>query len=123
MPSPFRIGREDLLRSKVVQPGWYPALIKSVTTKPAKTDGSLNTTIHCVIQGGAFDGVPVDRLFSEKAPGFAENFVVAVTGAPVDPDQEYDFERAVGKEVMIYVKNREWQGRLTNDIADFKAKS
>ena len=120
MPSPFRISKEDLLRSKIVQPGWYTANIKAVTQKAAKTDGSTNTVVSFVIKGGAFDGVPLDRVFSEKSPGFAENFVTAIQGRkPKAEGEDFDFDRAVGKDIRVYVTNDKYAGRLVNRAEDF----
>ena len=120
MPSPFKISKEDLLRSKLIPPGWYPSTIRAVTQKAAKTDGSTNTEIDLVVSGGPFDGVPVIRVFSEKAPGFAKNFAAAVLGRPVrDDGEEFDFERAVGKKIKVYYTNEKYLGRLVNRAEDF----
>lgn len=121
MPAKFTVTKEDLLRSKTVQPGWYTCLVKSVEQAPAKTDGSLNTNVMFVIKGGVFDGVPVDRTFSEKAPGFAVSFIEAVIGRKMTADGgEFDLEQAKGRELKVYIKNETYQNRLVNRAEDFK---
>lgn len=121
MPAMFNVSKQDLLRSKTVQPGWYPAVIKSVTQKAAKTDGSTNTIVTFNIQGGTYDGVPIDALFSEKAPGFASPLIAAILGRPLKAEGEgVDLEFGVGKKIMIYVKNDIYQGRTVNKAEDYK---
>jgi hypothetical protein len=69
-----------------------------------------------------FEGVPVDGLFSEKAPGFAAPLMAALLGRPVNPEgEDVDFEMGIGKEVLIYVINDKYMGRMTNKIEDYKA--
>jgi len=121
MPARFGISREDQLRSKTVTPGWYTCLIKSVEQKPAKTDGSTNTNVEFVVEGGPFDGVPVGRTFSEKAPGFAVRFIEAIIGRKIKPEgEDFDFEMATGKKVRVYIKNDTYQGRAVNRAEDFE---
>ena len=50
MPSMLSATPQDLLRSKVIEPGMYVGVIKSVVQKPAKTDGSTNTIFTFIIK-------------------------------------------------------------------------
>ena len=123
MPTPFGVSKEDILRSKIVTPGWYAAVVKSVAQKAAKTDGSTNTIISFKVVGGTYDGVPIDTLFSEKAPGFAVPLMEALLGRKISPDgEQVDFEKAVGKEILIYVKNGMFNNRPKNEIEDYRPK-
>lgn len=124
MPSKFQITREDILRSKTVDPGWYKGLVKNVVQKAAKTDKSTNTEVHFILQdAGAFSGIPVTGRFSEKAPGFAINFVAALLGENNIGEEggEWDFDRAIGKTIEIMVVNDMYDGRLTNKVVDYRA--
>lgn len=123
MPIPFGVSKDDILRSKTIIPGWYAAVVKAVNTKAAKTDGSMNVIFTFKLTGGAYDGTPVDTLFSEKAPGFAVPLMEALLKRKVNPEgEQFDFEKAVGQELLVYVKNEEYQGRMLNKAADFKPK-
>ena len=116
------ITRENLLRSKVVPPGWQRMLVKSVLQATAKTDGSDLVKLVLVVVGGNYDGVPIDHNFSEKAPGFAVPFIEAIIGRKVNPDgEDFDMAQAQGREVMGYVKNEEYKGQIKNHVADFRA--
>jgi hypothetical protein len=118
MPNPFKIGKTDLLRSKTVTPGWYPAVVKSVEDKTAST-GVPGKVIELIIEGGPFDGVPLTARFWENAAGFAAPFVYAITGKKVEDAGEFMLENSVGKKVKVYVKNKEWQGKMGNEPVDF----
>ena len=115
------ITREDLLRSKVVTPGWYACKVTNVTESPAKTDGSLNYNIDMVItQDGPFNGVPLRRVFSEKAVGFAEHFIEAFLGKKIDENGgQFELANAVGRSLDVFVKNGKVENRLVNQAEDF----
>jgi hypothetical protein len=122
----MRITADDLKRGVVMDHNWYPAVVKSVEVKPSKGDGSTNWNYKIEIlqgknkDGKELQGVIVYRLFNEKAMGFAVPFVEAC-GQKITPDgAEIDPNYPVGKKLMIYVKNREYEGRLQNEVADFR---
>ncbi len=118
----FNITREDMLRSKTVEPGWYKVMVKSLSSKDASTDQSLLIIVDLVVvQDGAFKDVPLRAQFSEKAMGFSVPFFAAC-GAPInEAGGQYDFERTKGKTILVYVKNEIYQGRVLNKIEDYKA--
>lgn len=120
MPS-ITISREDMLRSKTIKPEWYKAKVKRVGEKPAKTDGSTTWPVDFIIvTPGEFEGVPVNTVFSEKAPGFAVKFIEACGGTIGKDGGSFDLARAEGKELMIYVDNDVYDSRLTNKVKDYK---
>jgi len=122
MPLVFTITKEDVLRSKVLAPGWYKAQVKKVEATTAGTDGSAGAVVSfSITQPGEFHGTPLDTRFWEKAPGFSVPFFRACGAAVTEAGGNFDFEKSVGREVLIYVQNRMYQNRLTNDIVDYKA--
>lgn len=119
--SKIRISREDMLKSKVVEPGWYPCEIVRSSEAPSKTDGSMNYTVEMKILDGPFKDVTVYRLFNEKGMGYAVRFLESL-GAKVDPDKggEFDLDRAVGKKLTVYIKNEIYEGQMRNRVEDFR---
>ena len=121
----MRISADDLKRGTIVDPNWYPAVVKTLEVKPAKGDGSTNWNYKLEIlqgknkDGKELSGVVVYRLFNEKAMGFVAPFFEAV-GHKVSPDSDLDPNYPIGKKLMIYIKNREYEGRLQNEVADFR---
>jgi len=121
----MRFSADDLRRNLVLDPNWYPAVVKSLEIKPAKTDASTNWNYKLEILSGKgkdgkdYAGTSVYRMFNEKAMGFARPFVEAL-GVSLKEDDEFDPNSAIGKKLMVYVKNREYEGKLQNDVADFR---
>ena len=120
----FQVSREDMLRSKTVEPGWYKARITKVSQEAAGTDGSTNTWVDFIItQDGPFKDVPVRRNFNEKAPGFIVPFVTALGTKVGENGGNFDIELSKGKEMLIYIKNGMWTNRPQNNVEDFKSLS
>ena len=119
---PFQITREDLLRGRTVSPGWYPFIVKNAEKGEAKTDGSMKVDVELVVLEGPFKDIPISRTFSEKAPGFAVNYLESIMHKKIDPDKggQFDFSATVGKKVWGYVKNDTYQNRLVNRVEDFR---
>ena len=121
----MRFSADDLKRGVVMDPNWYPAVVKTLEIKPAKSDGSTNWNYKFEILSGKgkdgkdYTGTNVYRLFNEKAMGFARPFVESL-GIQLKEDDEFDPNSAIGKKMMIYVKNREYEGKLQNEVADFR---
>lgn len=124
MPIPFSITKDDLLRSKLVTPGWYTLRIKNITQGPGKKDeNAMTTRFDFEIVDGAlkeFIGVPISHWLSEKAPGMAIPLLQALSGKKMDENgMDLDLEKAIGKNVKGYVKNEPYMNRMTNKISDF----
>lgn len=111
--------KEDLLRGKKVDPGWYNVKVTGVKPYEAKSDGSQNWDVEMKIIGGPFEGVPVKKTFNEKAPGFAIRFAAAFGYKPSPDGGEIDLEKTVGRSLKIYIKNDMYNGRPTNKIEDY----
>jgi hypothetical protein len=122
------ITKEDLLKSKILEPGWYKVKITNATSKPASTDGSIVYTLEMVVTSGPKQkdgampaGLKLFRTYSEKAPGFAVKLFQAL-GAKIDPEKgaEVDFASTVGRELGAYVKNDLYKGVMKNVVEDFQ---
>lgn len=121
----FTFNKEDLLRGKVVDgAAWFNLEITGIEVKPAKSDpSSENTTVKFKIVGGPYDGVPVQRLYSEKAIGFMKPLVEALIGKELKAGDAFDLDdKQVGKQVQGYIKpNVTTNNTPFNDVQDFKA--
>jgi hypothetical protein len=128
MPLKFIVTREDMLRGKILDPGWYKVRVSKATQEPSSAGDSTNTWIHFTVLGGPEQKdkskiveTPLRRCFSEKAPGFIVPYLVAC-GAKVNEDGgEFDVEKSVGKELMVYVKTGMYENKPQNNVEDFKA--
>ena len=114
------ISREDLQRGKVLDPGWYPVVVTDVQDKASKKGDSINTTIHFDVMAGPFAGCKVFRLFNEKAPGFAVPFLQALGVEIPEDGGTFDLKNAIGKNLMVYVKNELYEGAMQNRVEGYK---
>lgn len=121
MPLTFTVTREDMLRSKILEPGWYKARIKDITQETASDGESTNTIVDFVVVEGQFKDTPLKRWFSEKAPGFIVPFLTACGANVGENGGTFDLERSKGREIYIYVKNEMYQNKPTNKVEDFRS--
>lgn len=114
----------DLMRGKVVTPGWYRMKIESVGEAPAKASEkgpSTNYPVEGTILFNGdngdkeFAGVPIDWNFNSKAIGFAVGFLQAF-GVEVKEGTRFDLASAAGREVDVFVENDTYQNRLVNRV-------
>ncbi len=113
--------QEELLAGKVVEPGWYHARIKSVGEQLSKDQGSTNYPVEAILikntENGSeeFSGVPVRWNFNSKAKGFMIGFIEAL-GVEVTAGARYELKMAEGKDIVMFVGNKEYQGRIINEV-------
>ena len=127
MPTKIRITKEDLLKSKILNPGWYLAKVQQTTAKAASTDQSTYWTIEMKVLGGPNQkdgsspvGVTLYRVYSEKATGMAAPFFKAF-GVQFTDDNDLDFDAANGREIKVNVQNAlNNKGRMSNVVEDFQ---
>lgn len=114
----------DLLRNKILTPGWYRVHIETVGEwTPSKDGNSQNIPVAGIVKFNAddgsteFAGVPLEWLFNSnpKVRGFIEAFLRGL-GQDVQPGR-YELGAAAGKDVEMFVKNGEYMGRMKNEVA------
>jgi hypothetical protein len=118
----IEISDRDILRSKLVTPGWYLVKVESVTEKMSKDGNSTNWVVEGTILENDdtgnkdFAGVPTPYWnFNSKAPGFAVGFIAAVSRKDVAKGR-YSLESATGKEVAVKITNELFEGRMVNRL-------
>jgi hypothetical protein len=111
----------DILRGKVILPGWYRVSIVGVGENPSKDGGSTNYPVEATVIKNAEDGstdfvgVPLDWNFNSKAIGFAVGYLSAL-GYEVASGKRFDLANTAGKEIEVFVENDTYQGRLVNRV-------
>ncbi len=114
----------DLLRGKVITPGWYRVLINAVGEAPAKASEkgpSTNYPVEATVQFNGdtgdkeFAGVPLDWNFNSKAIGLAVGFLQAF-GVDFKSGVRFDLKSAEGRALDVFVENDTYQGRLVNRV-------
>jgi len=127
----FAITREDVLKGKVVDPGFYKVKIKGIVEGVAgpksANPGSATVAVHYSITEGKFKDVPLQSTFSELAPGMAVPFFNALLPADkriTDKDDnpelpEFD-EKLIGLELQVNVVNNMYNGKPQNNIQEYR---
>jgi len=119
MAKKMTFSQQDILRSKLLPPGWYPLLVKSMAEEQAGTDGSDLFVYDCRVETGPFKDVPLRFQISEKAPGFGIDFFEAC-GNVIQPGVQQDMGIPVGKHIDGYVQRGEYKGRPNNNLVAFR---
>lgn len=127
--SNITIGREDILRGKIVDPGWHTCVVKDVNEDLSKAGDSTNYIVDLTVQDGKFAGVPMKKYFSEKAVGFMTNYFKAFGVQGLDGKAERVvitpemFNATIGRVVDVMVVTGSYNNAPTNNVMDFRAKS
>lgn len=115
--------QKDLLRGKIVTPGWYRIHIENQGEKLAKDSQSTNYLMEATIvnnddDGSAeFVGVPLEWNFNSKAMGFIIGYLKAM-GHDVELDKRYDLGKTIGHDVVAFVGNKLYEGRILNNVTN-----
>lgn len=118
----------DILRTKIVTPGWYRVRVDAVKTKPSSGNNTETTTIWPIdgtilknADNGSeeFAGVPTPAGWNfndnPKAKGFIVGFLNSL-GAEIKPGARIDLAAAEGKELLVFIENDTYEGRVVNRI-------
>jgi hypothetical protein len=121
MPVIISFTEEELLQGTVLDPSWYRVRVSSVGQKLSKDQGSTNYPTEAVVICDAntgdtkFAGVPIIWNFNSKYMKAASSFLQAFGLTPV-PGQQYALSDTEGKEVEMFVANKEYNNRVVNDF-------
>lgn len=117
----IQFSEKDLLRGKLVTPGWYRVMIDEVGESLSKDQGSTNYPVEATILFNGdtgdveFKGVPLDWNFNSKAIGFAVGYL-KVLGVEVKPGVRFDLAKSKGEQIDVFIENAEYQGRMINRV-------
>lgn len=120
----IQFGQRDLMRGKIITPGWYRVRIESVGEAPAKQSEkgpSTNYPVEATVLFNGdngdveFAGVPLDWNFNSKAIGFAVGYLQSF-GVEVQAGTRFDLASSAGRETDVYVDNDTYQNRLVNRV-------
>ena len=118
----IEFSERDILRSKVIQPGWYRVHIDSVGESLSKDGNSTNWPLEGTVLFNAdtgdkeFAGCPAPYWnFNSKARGFMIGFFASL-GVEVKKDSRFELNNVAGKELDVFIENDTYEGRLVNRI-------
>lgn len=117
----LKLSGADVLRSKIVRPGWYELEITDYTEKPAKDKLSMTYRFDFSITEGDFANVPLQKVYSEKALGMMIGLLKALGYEVSEEGGTFELEanQLKGKKIKGKVQNKEYEGKPQNEITDF----
>ena len=129
MPIPVSFSEKDLKRGATVEPAWYLVTINSIGVKPSNDGQSTNYPTEITIvknadnDSAAFAEVPVDFNYNSKAMGFVKLLLTTLNPElQLKADQKYDLQSAEGQQVEYFIGNKEYNGRILNDVQTGKVR-
>jgi len=123
----IQIKNEDLLRSKLLPPGWYDTYTGKeidVTSagQNAKNPGSALYVFKMKVETHPdLKDVPLRFQISEIAPGMAIPLLKACGWQPKVDNP--DLNACVDKHIQAFVQRGSYNGRDTNEIVDFRPRA
>lgn len=117
---------EDLKKSQIVEPEWFPAEVTAYEYAKSKDEKSFNHIYDFKLLAPPDNaGVVIKVWFNEKALGGNEyvQFHEAITGQKVDRKKGFSVEdpnNAVKRKLEVHVKNGTYNGRTTNNIDGYR---
>ena len=113
------ITREDILKSKVFDPGWYAVEVVDVDEKDSKAGDSTNYTVEFRVIHGIYKDASLYRLFNTKGMGYIVPFLAALGVVVGDAGDTFELDAAKGKRLKVHCSNRSFEGKTRNDVDDF----
>lgn len=109
----------DVLRNKVLDAGFYGAsIVKCSDWKVAKSGTSQNMIVTFKIDNT--DGKEIEINFNTAAISRMIPLISSACGVDVKPeDFNFNTDDLMGKQVDVEVVHREFDGRISNDIATY----
>ena len=108
----------DVLRSKILDTGWYGSLIKKVEAAASKNGDSVNYTVTFEIEN--MEGKEIERYFNSKAISMLLPLIAAVTGKQIKAENfQFDTDELVNKKVDCKVVTEIYEGRPVNKVTEF----
>lgn len=128
-----QFGKRDLLRDKLVTPGWYRVQIENVSEwQPSKDKQSNNMVLDGTILFNADNGseefkdVPIGGMgawnFNNKAMGFSLGLARAMadqcgySADEITPETVIEYKHFEGKFVDVFIINDTYEGRMKNKV-------
>jgi len=120
----IEFSEKDLLRGKLITPGWYRIKVDNVGEAPAKPSDkgpSINYPVEATVLFNGDNGdtefanVPIEWNFNSKAISLARGFLEAF-GVVVQAKMRFDLKSAEGRELDVFIENEMYQNRFINKV-------
>ena len=115
------VSAQEIKKGLPVKDGWYKATVKSIDSKPSKDSQSINYTTIVTIDDGSHEGREIKDQFNSKFMAPFSQFVSAITGNPVNGDQDLqiDTDSLLAKQLKVKIKNDLYNGLMIPKFGAF----
>ena len=118
-----RITKDDLLKTQLLEPGWYPCEITGYTEETSKKGDSVNMIPTFIVIGSKGKGAVLRTWFNEQGTVYMKNFLESI-GAKMGSDGDFDVDLSEktlkGKRLQVYITRGEYQGKGQNSATDYR---
>lgn len=104
---------------KPVPPGFYKAIVKSITMEPNSKKDGYNFVTIIQLEDEQYKGKEIKTWISSKLPLLAPELWFACTGQKLDGETEIDMDQCVGKKVQVKLVEETYNGNLQNKVDGF----
>lgn len=117
----WNIPVSDILRGKLVSPGWHPVEIVKYEEKMNKAGDAMNAIVTFRVFAGDFTGVEKMTYFSEKAPGTMTGLLESLGVQANANGLSADLSEATlkGKKLQAHFIRGEYNNKPTNEIIEY----
>lgn len=125
----FTISREDLLKSKRLEAGWYKVKFKEPYTKAHEASGQTMYYVEMLVTNGPKQkdgsspiGTSLTRVYFENSMGELKNLLQALGTKIPDEGLTGDLSGLTGRECQAFVKNElDKKGKMRNIVEEFQS--
>lgn len=109
----------DVLRTKVLEKGWYNVQVKTVSDfTTSKAGDSNNIKITFLVEGT--EGKEIERTYNSKAMSMMIPLIAACTGQVIKPENfDFDTDTLKGKKCDGKIDIEMYEGNPKNVLNDF----
>lgn len=118
----IKITTADVLKSRILEAGWYGAKITAIAgPKASKNGDSINFDFDFTLDEKSIaPGKVVTRVFNSKAIGMVVPVVAAIRNAAVDPkDFDLDTDECLYKSLDVKLTVDIYEGQPKNVASEF----
>lgn len=123
-----QITKEDVLRGKVLEMGWYKVTVKSIVEEVAASGNSVNYVCDFIVDSPeSVAGTPIRHWFNSsdagraRWPAFFNALGANINEKTLSKPIEVDFELALNRSLDIFVQpGKTKDGKDVNQILDFR---
>lgn len=116
----FTVSKDDLIKRKLIDEGWYPMYIESTTSGKSKDSGAMTCTVKFRVTGGPREGHVIETIYSEKFISRVIELFEGITGTELTDPGQLDLSKLARRPFLGYVSHDSYGGETNNRVTGAK---